>query len=206
MRQIAEGKCNVLKYVFFQIVVYLYLIIHFKRYLSIAVNIQSDHMKVIDMKKKIGKANSQKEIAQLTSYKVRQKAEDLKSKMRKDVQMSHEDYVTIMSEVHEYEVSLKDVGKEMKNSQKTFLEVHGATLQVLNVAGEIEISDERFNIKGQRKFECMFCSKRFDNTSLAEISHTYVLLERLDKQGKKICKYLINIKSVINFVINYVIL
>ena len=35
----------------------------FKKNLSIAVNIQSDHMKVIDMKKKIAKAKSQKEIA-----------------------------------------------------------------------------------------------------------------------------------------------
>ena len=166
MRQIAEGKSNVLRYVFFSNTCIFVFNYTFKKYLSIAVNIQSDHMKVIDMKKKIVKAKSQKEIATLTSNKVREKAEGLKSKMRKDVQMSDEDYLTVMSEVHEYEVSLKDAEKKMKRSEKTFLEAHGATLEVLNVAGEIEISNERFNIKGQRKFECMFCSKKFDNTHL----------------------------------------
>ena len=34
----------------------------FKKYLSIAVNIQSDHMKVNDMKKKIGKQTHRKKL------------------------------------------------------------------------------------------------------------------------------------------------
>ena len=48
----------------------------------------------------------------------------------------------------------------MKGSQTTFLEAHGSTLEVLKVVGEVRVSEERFYKAGERKFQCMFCTKR----------------------------------------------
>ena len=61
--------------------------------------------------------------------------------MRSDLQITDEEYLSIMTEVHEYEESLKDEYEEslkdaverMKGSQTTFLEAHGSTLEVLKV-------------------------------------------------------------------------
>ena len=50
----------------------------------------------------------------------------------------------------------------MKGSQTTFLEVHGSTLEVFKVAGEIGVSEERFHKASERKSQCMFCTKRFE--------------------------------------------
>lgn len=50
----------------------------------------------------------------------------------------------------------------MKDSQATFLEAHSSTLEFLKVAGEIGVSEERFHKAGEMKFQCMFCTKRFD--------------------------------------------
>ena len=41
-----------------------------------------------------------------------EKAEKLKYHMRNDLQMTHEEYLSIMSEVCEYEVSLKEAEKK----------------------------------------------------------------------------------------------
>ena len=64
-----------------------------------------------------------------------------------------------MSEVHEYEESLKDAVEKMKGSLTTFLEAHGSTLEVLKVVGEVGVSEERFHKAVERKFQCMFCKK-----------------------------------------------
>ena len=77
--------------------------------------------------------------------------------MRTDLQITDEEYLSIMSEVHEYEESLKDAVQKMKGSQTTFLEAHGSTLEVLKVAGEVGVSEERFHKAGE-----MFCTKRFE--------------------------------------------
>ena len=42
------------------------------------------------------------------------------------------------------------------------MEAHGSTLEVLKVAGEVGVSEERFHKAGERKFQCMFCTKRFE--------------------------------------------
>ena len=68
----------------------------------------------------------------------------------------------ILSEVQEYELNLKIVEDSMKKSKTKFLEVHGTTLEVLKVSNEIEISDERFSTKGERKYQCILCTMQFD--------------------------------------------
>ena len=65
------------------------------------------------------------------------KAQKVKDHMWSDLQIIDEEYLSIMTEVHDYEESLKDVVEKIKGSQTTFLEAHGSTLEVLKVAGEI---------------------------------------------------------------------
>ena len=72
----------------------------------------------------------------------------------------------ILSEVQEYELNLKIVEDSMKKSKTKFLEAHGTSLEVLKVSNEIEISDGRFNTKGERKYQCIFCTMRFDGWKL----------------------------------------
>ena len=90
------------------------------------------------------------------------KAHKLKDHMRTDLQITDEEYLSIMSEVHKYEELLKDAVEKMKGSQTTFLKVHGSTLEVLKVAGEVVVSEERFHKAGDREFQCIFCTKRFE--------------------------------------------
>ena len=90
------------------------------------------------------------------------KAEKLKDHMQSDLQITDEVYLSIMTEVHEYEEALKDAVEKMKGSQTTFLEAHGSTLEVLKVVGEVGVSEERFHKAGERKFQSMFCTKRFE--------------------------------------------
>lgn len=114
------------------------------------------------MEDKIQKAKKHKDDAKLSRDKALEKAEKLKYNLRNDVRISNEQYLCIMNEVHEYEMSLKDAVNKMKHSQTTFLEAHSSTLEVLKVADEIGITDKRFHKQGERRFECMFCTKRFD--------------------------------------------
>ena len=90
------------------------------------------------------------------------KAHKLKDHMRTDLQITNEEYLSILCEVHEYEESLKDAVEKMKGSQNTFLEAHGSTLEVLKVAGEVGVSEKRFHKVGERKFQCMLCTKKFE--------------------------------------------
>ena len=121
----------------------------------------SDHVKVIDMENKIHKAKKDKDDAKQSKNKAMDKAHKLKDHIRTDLQITDEEYLSIMSEVHEYEESLKDAVEKMKGSQTTFLEAHGSTLEVLKVA-EVGVSEERFHKVEERKFQCMFCTKRFE--------------------------------------------
>ena len=61
-----------------------------------------------------------------------------------------------MSKVHEFEESLKDAVQKMKGSQTSFLEAHGSTLEVLKVAGEVGVSEERFHEAGERKVYVLY--------------------------------------------------
>ena len=77
------------------------------------------------MENKIHKAKKDKDDAKQLKNKAMDKAEKLKDHMGTDVQITDEEYLSIMSEVHEYEDSLKDTLEKMKGSQTTFLEAHG---------------------------------------------------------------------------------
>ena len=55
------------------------------------------------------------------------KAHKLKDPMRSDQQITDEEYLSIISEVHEYEESLRDAVEKMMGSQTTFLEELGST-------------------------------------------------------------------------------
>ena len=100
------------------------------------------------------------------SDKVAEMAQNLKNKLRKELSLNDEDYMEIMHEVIEYEKELKKAEKSMERSKNKFIEAHQTTMEVLKVSGEVKISNERFNKKGERKFDCVFCTKRFDTSNL----------------------------------------
>ena len=81
---------------------------------------RSDHIKVIDMENKIHKAKKDKDDAKWSKNNAVDKAHKLKDPMRSDQQITDEEYLCIMSEVHEYEGSLKDAVEKMKGSQTAF--------------------------------------------------------------------------------------
>ena len=120
----------------------------------------------MELETKIKDAAIQHELAMSDKDKLKEKAEKLKKKLRKDLALSETDYMDILSEVQEYELNLKTVEDSMKKSKTKFLEAHGTTLEVLKVSNEIEISDERFSKKGERKYQCIFCTMRFDRWEL----------------------------------------
>ena len=122
----------------------------------------SDNVKVLDMEKKIDKAKKEQDEAKYSKAKVIDKAQKLKYHIRKDAQFSDEEYLSIMDEVHEYEISLKEAVEKMKGTKASFLQAHISILEVLNIAGEVGISEDRFHKGGERKFLCMFCTKRFE--------------------------------------------
>ena len=80
--------------------------------------------------------------------------------------LSENDYMEILSEAHECENELKNAQQNMQKSKTKFLKAHRTTLEILKVSSEIEISDERFNKKGERKYQCIFCTMRFDRWEL----------------------------------------
>ena len=79
-------------------------------------------------------------------------------------------YVSVMKIIWiswpKYEKELKRAEKSMERTKTKFIEAHQTTMEVLKVSGEVEISSERFNKKRERKFECLFCTKRFDTSNL----------------------------------------
>ena len=75
--------------------------------MTVVVCVGSDHIKVVDMEKKIHKAKKDKDDAKLSKNSTLDKAEKLKYRIRNDLHMTDEEYLSIMNEVHEYEVSLK---------------------------------------------------------------------------------------------------
>ena len=120
----------------------------------------------MDLEEKVKNATLQHALATSYNDKVKEKAEKLKKKLRKDLALSESDYMEILSEVHECENELKNAKDNMQKSKTKFLEAHGTTLEVLKVSSEIEISDERFNKKGDRKYQCIFCTMQFDRWEL----------------------------------------
>ena len=75
------------------------------------MSVGSDHIKVIDMEKKIHKAKEDKDDAKLCRNTTMDTAEKLKYHMSNDLQVTNEEYLSIISEVHDYEVSLKEAEK-----------------------------------------------------------------------------------------------
>ena len=134
----------------------------YESFFTIIVCVGSDHIKVLDMENKIHKAKKDKDDAKQSKNNAMDKAQKLKDHMRSDLQITDEEYLSIMTEVHEYEESLKDAVEKVKGSQTTFLEAHGSTLEVLKVVGEVGVSEERFHKGGERKFQCVFCTKSFE--------------------------------------------
>ena len=94
--------------------------------MTITVCVGSDHVKVVDMENKKHKAKKDKDDAKWSKNKAMDKARKLKHHMRTDVQNTDEEYLSIMSKVHEYKESLKDAVEKMKGSQTTFLEANGS--------------------------------------------------------------------------------
>ena len=105
------------------------------KFLTSIVCVGSDHIKVLNMENKIHKAKKDKDDAKLSKNDALDKAQKLKYQMRNDLQITDEEYLSIMKEVHEYEVSLKEAIEKMKGSQATFLEAHGSTLEVFESSG-----------------------------------------------------------------------
>ena len=80
--------------------------------MTIIVRVGSDHIKVVDMENKIHKAKKDKDDAKQSKNKAMDKAQKLKDHMRTDVQITDEEYLSIMSEVHQYEVTEGCSGKD----------------------------------------------------------------------------------------------
>ena len=131
-----------------------------------SVKVPSKHDKVVELETKVKDAAIHHELAMSDKDKLTEKAEKLKKKLQKDLALSETDYMDILSKVQEYELNLKRVEDSMKKSKTKFLEAHGTTLEVLKVSNEIEISDERFSTKGERKYQCIFCTMQFDQWQL----------------------------------------
>ena len=79
----------------------------------------------MELETKIKDAAIQHELAMSDKDKLKEKAEKLKKKLRKDLALSETDYMDILSEVQEYELNLKTVEDSMKKSKTKFLEAHG---------------------------------------------------------------------------------
>ena len=101
------------------------------------MQVPSHNIKVLDIEKKIDKAKKDHDVAELSKDNALDKAQRLKYHMRSDAELTDEEYLSIMNEVHEYEMSLKDAVHKMEHSQATFLGAHSSMLEVLNIAGEI---------------------------------------------------------------------
>ena len=127
-----------------------------------SVKVPFKHEKVVELETKVKDAAIHHGLAMSDNDKLKEKAQRLKNKLQKYLTLSETDYMDILSEVHEYELNFKKVEDSMKKSKTKFLEAHGTTLEVLKVSNEIEISDERFSTKGERKYQCIFCMMWFD--------------------------------------------
>ena len=132
----------------------------------ITVKIPYKHDEVIKLGEKIKDAATEDGMNKVYSDKVAEMAQNLKKKLRKELYLDDKDYMEIMHKVIEYEEELKKAEKSMERSKNKFIEAHQTTMEVLKVSGEVEISSERFHKKGERKFDCVFCTKRFDTSNL----------------------------------------
>ena len=167
---------NIYLYVFMNILMYIF---KYKWFFTIIVHVGSDHIKVLDMESKIHKVKKDKDDAKQSKNNAMDKAQKLKDHMRSDLQITDEEYLSIMSEVHEYEESLKDAVEKMKGSQATFLEAHGSTLEVLKVAEEVVVSEERFHKAGERKFHWKDWDSKVSWDNLCLIFHNNYLGDEL---------------------------
>ena len=60
----------------------------------------------------------------------------------------------------------------MKGVQSEFMGAHSVMLEVLGSAGQVKLTDERFNRKGPPEVKCMFCTMEFDGH---ELQRKYIL-------------------------------
>ena len=77
----------------------------YKSFFTIIVCVGSDHIKVLDMENKIHKTKKDKDDAKQSKNNAMDKAQKLKDHMQSDLQITDE-YLSIMTEVHEYGESL----------------------------------------------------------------------------------------------------
>ena len=108
----------------------------------------SEHKVVQKLEKVIQDASGKKSEVKRYNEKVKKKADELKDKLRDDIQLTDDDYMELLREVDEYEQVLKATEKEMKASQSAFMVAHGTTMEVLGVAGQVKLGGERYNKKG----------------------------------------------------------
>ena len=161
-----------------------------------SVNIPFKHDKLVELETKVKDAAIHHELAMSDNDKLKEKAQRLKKKLQKDVVLSESEYMEILSEVQEYELNVKKVEDSMKKSKTKFLEAHGTTLEVLKVSNEIEISDERFSRKGERKYKCIFCTMRFDRW---ELRKHHILMYHWSDNEERVCIHTIMFLSIILF-------
>ena len=112
----------------------------------------SEHKVVWKLEKVIQDASGKKSEVKRYNEKVKKKADELKDKLRDDIQLTDDDYMELLREVDEYEQVLKATEKEMKASQSAFMVAHGTTMKVLGVAGQVKLGGERYNKKGPQKY------------------------------------------------------
>ena len=108
----------------------------------------SEDKVVQSLEKNIQDASGKKSEAKNYSVKFKKKADELKDKLRDDIQLRDDDYMEFLKEVHEYQQILKAAENKMKASQSAFMVAHGTTMEVLGVGGQVQLGEERYNKKG----------------------------------------------------------
>ena len=126
----------------------------------------SEDKVVQKLEKVIQDASSKKSEVEKYSETVKKKAHELKDKLRDDLHLKDDDYMELLREVDEYEQVLKAAENEMKGSQSAFMIAHGTTMEVLGVAGQVQLGGQRYSKKGPRKYQCLFCLMAFDTAEL----------------------------------------
>ena len=70
--------------------------------------------------------------------------------------MSDEELEHLVNEVEDYKQQMAQAEKQMESSSLTFLTVHAATMEVLDMVGKVQYN-EQFSKKRSGNMRCMFC-------------------------------------------------
>ena len=128
-----------------------------------AVKVSVVHM---EHQEEINKAIESQEKVCEQNAELMDKVNRLKKLMRPDVEMTDQEMIQLVKDVEELKVEMEENKKEMKRTQREFMTAHSATLEVLGAAGELKVSNKRFNTKGQIHIRCMLCTMGFDDMEL----------------------------------------